>query len=157
MSTEKTYSIVWNSDRTEGVVTDDQMETFAMANGYFDLRSCSSSLLGEFWTHYGDGELHLEQVFASSGPGDDNWRPIDTAPRTGEHILLFTSEGISIEGWWIEGTPDLPDEMGHDAGWVSVGFGTHPGRSFGNPEYYRGPIDPPTHWQPLPQPPESEW
>jgi hypothetical protein len=68
------------------------------------------------------------------------WKPIETAPKNGTRILLgrFKSDcpmnGRCAVDWW-----SLPED---GRGWI--GFGKF------NPTYW-----PPTHWMPLPPPPES--
>ena len=61
-----------------------------------------------------------------------NWQPIETAPKDGHHILLYRPE-IQFTGYyasgcdkWIINAPDLPVMY-----------------------------PPPTHWRPLPEPPED--
>lgn len=57
------------------------------------------------------------------------WQPIETAPKDGTEILVF-DDGAYIVTPWIEG-----DDQ---SGWWDNGF-----------------MDPPpTHWMPLPAPPE---
>lgn len=60
------------------------------------------------------------------------WHPIETAPKDGRDVLLFTPSpfnGITIGSWgkWIGGWGDQDGDMYPD----------------------------PTHWMPLPEPPES--
>ena len=45
---------------------------------------------------------------------DNTWRPIDTAPKNGRHVLLLV-EGLAIEGWWDDWWPR----------WSVVWLGTH--------------------------------
>jgi hypothetical protein len=82
----------------------------------------------------------LEGLGSSSGrtePGSTDWRPIDSAPRDGTEVLLygrterdgrFFAPDCNV-GWWDE------ENLG---GWQARDL----------------PIDP-THWAPLPQPPEG--
>jgi len=81
------------------------------------------------------------------------WQPIATAPKDGNKILFYHGDGYVAEGAWTEAEEDGQQSMGHDAGWLSNT--TFPSRTFGNPEYYSEAIDPPTHWMPLPEPPEE--
>lgn len=97
-----------------------------------------------------------------------NWQPIETAPKDGTIVLIarrFDSDpdfegcegGVVAAGFWMKGYGDGPDYMGHDDGWTDLQFGGEfqPGRSFGNPEYMSKGTNP-THWMPLPDPPEAE-
>jgi len=84
------------------------------------------------------------------------WQPIETAPKDGTEILLYNEEGNIESGNWVEAEPDGTDCMGSDAGWMSFSGLTFPGRSFGNPDYFTKQQAPPTHWMPLPEPPETE-
>lgn len=60
------------------------------------------------------------------------WQPIETAPTTGERILLAHGNSVWEDEWWIGGS------------WLECHeTGTH-----------RGEV--PTHWMPLPEPPISE-
>lgn len=88
-----------------------------------------------------------------------DWQPIETAPKDGKRLLLARAgseedgEGFATMGWWMDAEPDGSDFMGHDAGWVDVDYGDFfPGRSFGNPQYFREARTP-THWMPMPAPP----
>ena len=69
-----------------------------------------------------------------------DWQPIETAPRDGRTVLLaepvdgkvFTTPGHWLEdygGWWEHGS--------------------HP------TDYVDLPVENPTHWMPLPPPPEA--
>ena len=76
----------------------------------------------------------LDQALASQG----GWRPIATAPKDGGSILAICATAYSPEAgvtWWQEGWTHYsrPDEKWH--GGVGKWL--------------------PTHWQPLPPPPES--
>ena len=62
------------------------------------------------------------------------WRPIATAPRTGEHERVLIWDGQSVRAAY---TPDPDDDDGR---WLC------------EDGYFRSP----THWQPLPQPPKNE-
>lgn len=77
-----------------------------------------------------------------------DWQPIETAPRDGTVILFLTEESRVESGCWVDA-----EILGSDAGWLSGSGWTMPGRSFGDPRHHHPPIDPPTHWMPLPAPP----
>lgn len=70
------------------------------------------------------------------------WKPIDTAPMNGEVVLLFLN-GDDIEfGYFEDGR-----------WWVINNSG---GRDFAAIGSRRWKYDPPTHWMPIPEPPEDE-
>lgn len=60
-----------------------------------------------------------------------DWQPIETAPRDGSDVLIG---GYYPNGVWFV-----------SMGWFSEDRGYWSGHK----------IDPPTHWMPLPQPPQS--
>lgn len=103
------------------------------------------------------GRVEIEAKLRELLPG---WKSIDSAPRTGEMIMLGcrSKDGgyeISIPGFWQEGCDDSIDDMGCDSGFVDVNFQEFSGgRSFGAEEYRRDPVQP-THWMPLPKAPEA--
>lgn len=91
----------------------------------------------------------------------EGWQDIATAPKDGSAVLLALEDdgdeggvgGFVGQGRWIEADEDGPDNMGHDAGFVDDQFDfLRCGRSFGNPKYQSGGVQP-THWQPLPPAP----
>jgi hypothetical protein len=89
------------------------------------------------------------------------WQPIETAPKDGTEVLLgrlavdSDDWDASTLGWWIEAEEDGPDSMGHNAGFVDYAFSTfHPSRDFGS-ESHRYEALKPTHWMPLPPPPDD--
>jgi len=88
------------------------------------------------------------------------WQPIETAPKDGTRILLgeprsAISDGICTVGNWIDSLEDGQDYMGHDAGFIDVDYNDfNPSRSFGNPSHRYTGVQP-THWMPLPDPPED--
>ena len=60
-----------------------------------------------------------------------NWQPIETAPKDGRDLLIFGSGGIVI-GWWDDSC-----------------------RYWCHQDLYLS-IDEPTHWMPLPLPPDKQ-
>lgn len=86
------------------------------------------------------------------------WQKMDSAPRDGSYILGYGPEGVCIVAW-DDGEDDGPDNMGHDAGWACRYWdGAAPGRSFGNPKYFREARNQPLRWMPLPSDPvDVEW
>ena len=82
------------------------------------------------------------------------WKTIDSAPKDGDQIICWTPEGVDV-CWYEETDGDGPQTKGSDSGWFGFLHGTYPGRSFGNPKFFYEASNQPTHWQPLPQPPEE--
>ena len=71
---------------------------------------------------------------------DDDWQPIETAPRDGKHVLVGTFPTvpghvtIATAHWWHEGRE-----------WaLSVNY---------DGEHSDHGVEAPTHWRPLPEPP----
>jgi hypothetical protein len=65
------------------------------------------------------------------------WQPIETAPRDGARILLVRGDYIWLDDWW--------KGDGANSNWSSlVAWKQATGKT----------PDPPTHWMPLPAPPE---
>ena len=70
------------------------------------------------------------------------WLPIETAPKDGTYLLLYTEYSEIVIGWFGE------DVFKEDyEGWL---YGDGDGFSTG---YYYNPIFKPTYWMPLPNPP----
>lgn len=76
-----------------------------------------------------------------------DWQPIETAPRDGTGILVWTERGCFSVEW---NGPSLPrfeqNESAYSDGWYVDN---------GSRDLYdlRGPS--PTHWMPLPEPPTA--
>ena len=92
-------------------------------------------------------------IIARVRSGGEGWRPISTAPKTGEHILVARFDG-SV-GFGRCGDKDQPwMDVVH---WYSWPEGGEPGGFYssswgGDPDAFDGL----THWTPLPAPPEAE-
>lgn len=70
-----------------------------------------------------------------------DWQPIETAPKDGSKILLVDGYDFMVVGWWGQSSVGY-----HQKEWV---YGECEG------EYNsRNIFDCPTHWMPLPNPPE---
>lgn len=70
---------------------------------------------------------------------EDEWQPIETAPKTGEKFLVY--------------------RPAHDGDYIPVVGEDYWGSNMFNPEgcWMRSRSDcPPTHWMPLPKPPKGE-
>lgn len=57
--------IVWNSDRTEGFITDNYSDAVMVHTGSFD--GFYSSLGYDFYQSYGDEEMHLDTIDLEAG------------------------------------------------------------------------------------------
>jgi hypothetical protein len=64
------------------------------------------------------------------------WRPIETAPKDGTHILLSAPGRVTCGEWIVPNGPDWDDEP-----------------LWGSWDGNFSEENPPTHWQPLPAPP----
>lgn len=89
----------------------------------------------------------------------EGWQPIETAPKDGTEVLLYTPSGVCI-GEWEPLEQDSPDQPGHNPGWYGTGHTSDPvmwGRSaefgFVGPGYLYEEQNQPTHWMPLPNAP----
>mgnify|MGYP001637187098 CR=1 FL=1 len=119
---------------------------------------CEKEILGGAATFDVDHGLAMAAIIAALEP---QWQPIETAPRDGTVILLGRAGDeaddrlpISVPGRWFKGYEDGIDYMGHDDGFMDVEFQEFScPRSFGA-ESYRSEGFQPTHWMPLPAPPE---
>lgn len=71
-----------------------------------------------------------------------SWQPIETAPRDGAWVLITGCGGTScvLVAAWIE---ESPDENFHEPGWLGFWMG------------YEQWVSAPTHWMPLPSPPDQ--
>lgn len=105
-------------------------------NGKEILRNC---------VHFGDADSEdaARQIVAALNGQMQGWRPIDIAPHDGTPILLFSPDAAEPQiftGAWVEfwdGSKVV------DGNWTDI--------------WTEQPIDAwPTHFQPLPPPPEQE-
>ena len=79
------------------------------------------------------------------------WKNIETAPKDGIEIILWTPEGVDIGRYEkAEKKEDSCYSIDHDEGWISLGC-----RSTLWGTSNREPQNQPTHWIPLPKPPED--
>lgn len=90
--------------------------------------------------------LVIEAALTPPAAVEDGWQPIETAPRDGTRVRILSADGAeednvywSEERYCILGAP----QGSRGPGWVSTEAGNLP-------------IDPPTHWQPLPRPPATQ-
>lgn len=84
-------------------------------------------------------------------PLSDGWQDISTAPKDGQDVLIWNDEGAEIARWYPH-EEDGSDQPGHDEGWI--GIFAFPGRSWGH-RLRSEPQGQPSHWMPLPSPPEQ--
>lgn len=70
-----------------------------------------------------------------------SWQPIGSAPKDGNYAFaaLVWDDGRVVIGWWVEGLRATEIEPPIEPHWEDVG----------------GFILHPTHWMPLPSPPEG--
>jgi hypothetical protein len=94
-----------------------------------------SAVMAEGEAGYLLGDIKQITQDALSQPPQSPWRLIETAPKDGTDILLWTCQGI-IQGYWRHGAWDQ-----------SIIYSTYDGA--GGPAFEAQP----THWQPLLQPP----
>ena len=99
------------------------------------------------------GGLPFGQRGLRTGSDGMKWQPIETAPKDGTPVLIWTPEGHDIASYSPR-EDDGQQSMGHDAGWWGCLTPADPGRHMGNPDYYREAECQPTHWMPLPEPPD---
>jgi hypothetical protein len=69
----------------------------------------------------------------------DEWQPIETAPRDETAVLLYfpgswETDGVRV-GWW------------HEGAWYEHEWSSNPMTDF---------YEEPTHWMPLPHPPQEQ-
>jgi len=74
----------------------------------------------------------------------EGWKPIETAPSY-VAILVFVPGSAGYGGYY--GTRGVYAAINGEFGWQSIGWGTR--------SVFR-PGDVPTHWRPIPAPPEQE-
>lgn len=80
------------------------------------------------------------------------WQPIETAPKDGRKVLVYvkgdslypTAASFKSREYW-QSNYDDPEYM--EEGWYWA---------FGYPSDFHEEVIEPTHWMPLPQPPEAE-
>jgi hypothetical protein len=84
-----------------------------------------------------------------------NWQPIESAPKN--RRILLADDYFVGEGYWYEPSADGPDEMGNDGGFADMHhtYFRFP-RSFGAEEYRDPKGLQPTHWMPMPSPPDTQ-
>lgn len=75
------------------------------------------------------------------------WQPIETAPRDGTEIVGWNGSYVTVYIW-----DDSEDDDGH-TGWCVSGYSY--GGILYNLHNTTGGINP-THWQPLPEPPNAQ-
>ena len=74
------------------------------------------------------------------------WQPIETSPHDGSHILVYADGGMYVVRWTD------PDECDYGKRHLSKFANWHVDDNKHGPYSLRGPE--PTHWMPLPEPPE---
>jgi hypothetical protein len=81
------------------------------------------------------------------GEGEEvsEWKSIETAPRDGTVLWLFSRVHGMVEGAW-----EQVDGGGHPDNGPAIFWWASP-----HVEFIDGPYDAPTHWMPLPDPPKA--
>lgn len=80
------------------------------------------------------------------------WQPIETAPKDGSWIWGY-GDGEQFKCRWHDKRLPAPDDYGHDAGWGDRTGLCNPGNSAIHQDYQWPPLNQPSHWMPLPEPP----
>jgi hypothetical protein len=101
------------------------------------------SEIDRLWAENRDVHLENEQFRREIERlrAEREWRPIETAPKDGRTILVYRR----CHDWDVLGTAYWAGSE-HLAGWISSGIHEPPG-NLG--------LAAPTHWMPLPAPPET--
>lgn len=97
-----------------------------------------------------------ERALALSPPPDtvpdDGWRPIETAPKDGTQILVACPKAVGVVAWeWVIQSKGL-GWWRWQAGPVEAAYGDYDPSPIAGKDDLSGE---PTHWRPLPPPPES--
>lgn len=100
-------------------------------------------LCGNVWNESPIFEL-LYAALAAAPPAPSPWRPISEAPRDGTLIIVGRNMG---NFGFVRGTAYYENSGNGIEGWIARGFSEPPGELG---------LAHPTHWMPLPQPPEEE-
>lgn len=101
-------------------------------------------------------EAVLENLKAAGYVIERGWQPIEEARKDGSYVIGFSDEGVDLCYWKDKQNIDTddPGETHIDAGFYGVTTGTEPAfTSYGKQWPARHQ---PTHFRPLPSPPEKE-
>jgi Protein of unknown function (DUF551) len=101
---------------------------------------------GSFAEHKIGSMVHIDDYSALEEKYKSavEWQPIETAPKDGSAILLYSPKHGTVEGGW-----DQVDGGGHPENGPSIYWWASRYVVFED-----GPYDAPTHWMPLPAPPD---
>jgi len=84
-----------------------------------------------------------------------DWQKIETAPKDGTRVLISTPWGVCVGEYHDEMPQSDCGRAICYAGWFSHDGETHPGHNMGDKSDAEQQC-PPTHWMPLPPPPQEK-
>lgn len=114
----------------------------------------SATLRDSIARHFPDDPANAARAYAALTEAlaqpqqPDGWRPIETAPKNGTHIILSNGTDVS-QGHWLHEEPYIRERRDADGRYIdqeeSDGFD-------GWIDFLGGMLPEPTMWQPLPSP-----
>lgn len=81
------------------------------------------------------------------------WQPIESAPKDGTEILACVNGFVPAVAWWEELPDDIMEHISEREKWRSVEAAEFETEEQWM-EHWTGSWYEPTHWMPLPEPPE---
>lgn len=95
---------------------------------------------------FGNFKAEYAAMLAAAPPHPSAWQPIESAPRDGRKLRVRYADGTEEDGvfWQQEGRCCMLGSRAgsYPPGWTSTAIGCLP-------------VDDPTHWMPLPEPPKE--